>query len=69
MLALSITAARANAVMMLQSHRVSCACAQMGALLQTQILNAELLSDVFCTSLQQRSLQKEQGLGASAIFV
>lgn len=52
MLALSITAARANAVMMLQSHRVSCACAQMDVLLHTQMLKAELLSDVFYTFLQ-----------------
>lgn len=47
MLALSITVARANAVMMLQSHRVSCACAQMDVLLHPQILHAQLLSDVF----------------------
>lgn len=47
MRALSIPVARANAVMMLQSQRVSCACAQMDVLLHAQILNAQLLSDVF----------------------
>lgn len=41
----------------------------MDVLLHTEILSAELLSDVFYTSLQQRSLQIGQGLDASVIFI
>lgn len=65
MLALSVTAARANAVMQSQL----CICTDIYVLLHAQILNAELLSDVFYTPLQQRSLQTKHSLDASAIFV